>query len=162
MCEPSRRLIYLFKAMVDIQAHIETFEGVVTIEAWGETTFFYNPNRIFKRGTYFATLKAKNGEHDRASGLDREGVFRLNMGLPKPLFIEHFGLPPARPAKGGVIEGTWDFTARDTLTPHPVYGWMGWVSVLNPSIATFNHCQTLLDAAHQKAKSGFEKRLAKQ
>lgn len=148
--------------MADIQADIESYFGVVTIEAWGETAFFYNPDRVFQRGTYFATLKTKNGDHDRASDLNREGVFRLNMGLPKKLFVTQFGAPPLRPAKGGVIEGGWDFTALDVLMPHPIYGWMGWLSVLNPSTATLAYCKPLLVAAHEKSKITFEKRLAKQ
>ena len=83
-----------------IAEHItRTLEGVVPTEAWGETAFFYNPGQQLKRGTYFATLKQKDGDNDRASALDRDGVFRLNIGLPVPDYTELFGERPARPPK---------------------------------------------------------------
>lgn len=84
------------------------------------------------------------------------------MGLPYPVFEKKFGKRPVRPGKGGIIDGEWDFTRLDKLTPHPVYGWMGWVSVLNPSSRTFDECQSLLSEAFGKAQRGFEKRLKQQ
>lgn len=137
---------------------LSNYDGVCETVAWGETTFFYNPNHLFARGTYFATIKEKDGANDKASNLNRPEVFRLNIGIPKPLFIQHFGHPPKRPAKGNVIEGTWDFTKVDQIIPHPVYGWMSWVAVLNPSIATFEKCKPLLEESYGKARCSFEKR----
>ncbi|MEL6750857.1 MAG: DUF6194 family protein, partial [Pseudomonadota bacterium] len=69
---------------------VETFDGLAPQHAYGEESFFYNPGRVLPRGTYFATLKQKDGANDSASRLDREGVFRLCFGLPKPLFEAHF------------------------------------------------------------------------
>ncbi|MBU2981969.1 hypothetical protein KO498_09085 [Lentibacter algarum] len=135
------------------------YAGTVSTPAWGETTLFYNPDNTFKRGAYFATIKEKNGDHDQASELDREGVFRLNIGATRPLFEARFGNPPARPTKGGHVHGPWDFIALDSLTPHPVYGWMSWVSILNPSEASFASCLELLDSAYVKATATFNKRL---
>ena len=146
-----------------IAEHItRTLEGVVPTEAWGETAFFYNPGQQLKRGTYFATLKQKDGDNDRASALDRDGVFRLNIGLPVPDYTELFGERPARPPMGEPVTGPWDFTALDTLMPHPTYAWMGWVAVLNPSRPTFELCVPMLASAHAKAEAAFEKRIRKQ
>ncbi len=143
-----------------IASYITThFSGVFPLDAWGETSFFFNPTRALKRGTYFATLKFKDGDNDKASQLERDGIFRLNMGLPYKTYEALFGERPSRPSKGGVVEGDWDFTALDQLTPHPVYGWMGWVSVLNPSTHVFDECRPLLKAAFGKAKTAFEKRI---
>ena len=138
-----------------------SFEGLIRLETWGELAFFYNPNRRLKRGAYFATIKQKDGEHDRASRLDRPGVYRLNFSVPKPDYIERFGSLPSRPGKGGVICGDWDFTVLNQLTPHPVYGWMGWVSVLSPTAETFERCRPLLALAHRQAVNRFERRTAK-
>lgn len=139
----------------------QELEGVVPKDAWGETSYFYNPGRVFDRGTYFATIKQKDGENDRASNLDREGVWRLNMGVSKGAYFELFGPPPPRPGKGGIVDGGWDFTAKDQLTPHPIYGWMSWLSVLNPSNETWEKCRLLLSGAHMRAQGNFEKRLVK-
>ncbi|MFY0679899.1 MAG: hypothetical protein JXR13_04925 [Thalassovita sp.] len=142
-----------------LDALLQRFEGVTVVEAWGETSLFYNPGNQLPRGVYFATIKEKNGDNDRASDLDRAGVFRLNIGTTRPLFLEHFGPPPPRPGKGGVVEGPWDFTALDRLTPHPVYGWMSWVAVLNPTKERFDEIQPLIDAAYGKATASFAKRI---
>lgn len=136
-------------------------EGVNPKDAWGETSYFYNPGGVFDRGTYFATIKQQDGDNDQASDLDRNGVWRLNLGISKGAYLERFGPPPARPGKGGVIEGEWDFTALDQLTPHPVYGWMSWVSVLNPSCENWDRCLPLLLDAHERARMIFQCRLAK-
>lgn len=142
-----------------IEHLLDRFEGTRVVEAWGERSIFYNPGLMLSRGVYFATVKEKDGENDKASHLDRAGVFRLNVGTTKPLFLERFGPTPSRPGKGGVVDGPWDFTATDTLTPHPVYGWMSWVAVLNPSNETLTIMNEIVEAAFGKAKASFEKKV---
>ncbi len=143
-----------------IIAHLlDRFEGTRVVEAWGERSIFYNPGLVLPRGVYFATVKEKDGENDKASHLDRAGAYRFNVGTTKPLFLERFGPPPARPGKGGVVDGPWDFTATDTLMPHPVYGWMSWVAVLNPSAETLSDMTEIVEAAFRKAKASFEKKV---
>jgi hypothetical protein len=142
-----------------IAQHItSTFADIHPVSAWGETSFFYNPGRKLPRGIYFATLKDKDGDNDRASNLQRPGVYRLNIGISKPTYRSLFGPQPARPAAGGVVDTGHDFTALDQLLPHPVYGWMSWVSVLNPSAATFNTVKPLLAEAYDLAVGKFAKR----
>lgn len=134
------------------------FYGLAPQKAWGEMTFFYNPDHVLTRGTYFCTLKEKDGENDKASRLDRPDVYRLNFGLPTNAYLKRFGPKPERPEKGHAIQGPWDFTKLDQITPHPVYGWMGWVAVLNPSSETFEQCKPLLALAYDKAVKAFGKR----
>jgi uncharacterized protein DUF6194 len=38
--------------------------------------------------------KEKDGPNDKASNVDREGVYRLNPGISKTTFIEFFGFIP--------------------------------------------------------------------
>ena len=139
----------------------ETFAGLMPKASWGERSYFYNPDGSAPHGTYFLTVKEKNGDNDTASALDRPEVWRLNFGVAKPEFMRRFGPPPPRPAKGTTIAGPWDFTALDTLTPHPVYGWMGWVAVVNPSAATFEEVKPLLHAAYAKSRAAFDGRTAR-
>jgi len=86
-----------------IEEMLARFEGTVVVKAWGERSIFYNPGKSLPRGVYFATVKEKDGDNDKGSDLDRPGVFRFNVGTSKPLFLERFGPPPARPGKGGVL-----------------------------------------------------------
>jgi len=137
------------------------YKGTRLIEAWGEKSLFYNPERLLPRGVYFATIKDRDGENDNASKLDRESIFRLNIGTSRARYLERFGDLPKRPAKGEVIEGAWQFTDINILTPHPIYGWMGWVSVINPTQDVFTELQPMIDAAYEKAVRSFEKRIKK-
>ena len=134
------------------------YTGTIAVDAWGERSIFYNPGLVLPCGVYFATVKEKDGDNDKASNLDREGVYRLNIGTPKDVFVEQFGATPLRPAKGCSIQGDWDFTVLDQLTPHPVYGWMGWVSINNSSEEVFNGLSVFLDAAYEKSVVSFQKR----
>lgn len=141
-----------------IQTLAERFPGTVATEVWGETSLFYNPQGLLPRGVYFATVKQKDGENDRASDLNHDGVYRFNIGSTKPLFVDRFGPAPARPGEGKVIDSSWDFTELDVITPHPVYGWMSWVSVLDPSRQTLLELEPVIAAAFEKAKATFEKK----
>jgi len=134
------------------------YPDTVAIETWGETALFYNPGRRLAKGAYFATLKDHDWENDRASELHRPGVFRLNLGLPRAHYFSLFGPTPPRPPKGGVVEGGWDFLTPNRLTPHPVYGWMGWVAILNPSWEMLREMTPLFDAAYGKARRGVRRR----
>lgn len=127
---------------------ISNFSGLKVVEAWGEKSFFYNPDNLLKRGIYFCTIKEKDGDNDQASDLSRPNVFRVNFGLSKKTFLSIFEALPKRPLKGKFTDGAYDFKALDLLTPHPVYGWMAWVSILNPSLASWNEIHNLLSESY--------------
>ncbi len=69
-----------------------------------------------------------------------------------------YGKIPARPAAGGVVDMDYDFTALDTILPHPVYAWMGWVSVLNPSNQTLEQLKLFIQEAYEFSVEKFKKR----
>jgi hypothetical protein len=123
-----------------------TFAGVDVIDAMGASFFFFDdPDHKFP----FATLVTTD-EHDQASNLSRPSVFRLNVGVSKQTFQSLFTSSPAHSDQGRP-EGGYDFTALDCIMPHPVYGKMYWVCVLNPSEETFKTVQKLLAEAYDVA-----------
>ncbi len=140
---------------------ISHFEGLVETVSWGERSLFYNPDRELPRGVYFCTLKNHDGANDRASDLDRKGVFRVSTGLPKDLYEERFGPLPERPGKGGIVEIKVDYTAIDTLMPHPVYAWMGWVQILSPTRDRFIELQPLFRAAYRHSINRYERSISR-
>ncbi|WP_088254636.1 DUF6194 family protein [Fimbriiglobus ruber] len=120
--------------------------------AWGDSFFYYDPNRDLpkNRRMPFATIVTKDYDgFDCASNLNRPGVFRLNVAASKQTVSALFGT--AKPEDH-------DFTALDRIMPHPVYGKMYWVCVLNPSVETFRAVQPLLADAYQLAVSKYAKR----
>jgi hypothetical protein len=121
------------------------FAGVDVVDASGGSFFFSDPEHKFP----FATLVTSD-EYDQASNLSRPSVFRLNVGVSKQTFQSLFGSGPGHSGEGGA-EGGYDFTALDCIMPHPVYGKMYWVCVLNPSAETFQTVQELLVEAYAMA-----------
>jgi hypothetical protein len=76
----------------------------------------------------YATIVTTD-EHDEGAPSDltaREGAFRLNIGVGKESFER---------LVGSIHEP--DYTAFDRFVPHPVYAKQRWISILNPSDATF-------------------------
>jgi hypothetical protein len=122
--------------------------GVDVVEASGNRFFFYDPggNLPVDQRFPFATLVTSN-EYDQASDLHRPGVFRLNVGVSRESCRELFG----ETSEGDDAEATHDFAALDTIMPHPVYGTMHWICVLNPSPETFERVKPLLAEAHGRA-----------
>ena len=138
---------------------INRYQGLVPINTWGETAYFYNPGLLLKRGTYFITIKEKDGENDSSSNLNRKGVFRLSCGTTKKDFENLFKLKPHRPYTWGVIDGPYKFDELDTIIPHPVYGWIGWISVLNPFKLTFEKFLKISDNYYEEAVTRFNKKV---
>lgn len=131
----------------------DTFAGLDVVEASGDTYFFYDPDGATDptRRLPFATLVTSDA-HDQVSNLNRSGVFRLNIGVSKNTFQSLFGAQPAASAADSV-DGEYDLTALDRIMPHPVYGTMFYVCVLNPSPATFKSVKPLLAEAYDRAAS---------
>lgn len=137
------------KIIAYIQNH---YKHISTKKVYGEISFFYNPSNAFKNGAYLCTIKLKDGPNDKASNLCATGAFRLNIGIPKEEYAALFGSIPKRPAKGEIICGNYDFTQKNRLLPHPVYGWMSWVCIVAPSEEMFYEIVPYIDMAYSKAQ----------
>ena len=107
--------------------------------AWGDTFIFSRPGQRMP----FATIVTKDYPgFDTESRLDRPGVFRLNIGVGKAKFTELLGYPPAA---HGAHAAEFDYTAFDTLLPHPAYAIQAWVSFVNPGPNTTGLAAALVD-----------------
>lgn len=115
-----------------ISAAFPDVEAVVSDE---NTFFFYDPDRMMPMATLVT-----NDSYDTVSDLDRPGVFRLNIGVGKETFDFLLGEQPSE-----------DFPALDQWLPHPFYGSMFWVCVLNPSDGTFETAKSLLAESYVRA-----------
>jgi Family of unknown function (DUF6194) len=122
----------------------KTFEGVDVVVASGNRFFLYDPDHKFP----FATLMT-NDDNDSASNLNRPSIFRLNIGIQKKTFDSM------------TFAADVDFTVLDQLLPHPVYGKMSWVCVLNPSDKTFQTVKQLLAEAYDLSVQKYAKKKAR-
>ena len=121
--------------------HLSTLPHVELQHKDGNTFFFTGPGRVMP----FATLITDDG-YQIPWALPRPGEYRLNLGVGKQKFDDLF---PGALRDDGTLTGSFNFTALDTLFPHPEYAGYGWVSVLNPSEETFAALKPLIAEAHQ-------------
>lgn len=138
---------------------LDQYPGMRILNTYGEISCFYNPDGVLPKGIYFATIKLEDGPNDKASNLNRPGVYRLSFGLGRPNYTLLFGAPPKRPLKGKTVDLELDFEQTDQLMPHPIYSWMSWACVLSPSKQTIDDLKYLLDAAYAKNLEAYRRKL---
>ncbi|WP_104133088.1 DUF6194 family protein [Cryobacterium sp. M91] len=114
--------------------------------AWGDHFFYYAPDaNIPKSVQPYATIVTKDYPGDEHSRLNPIGRWRVSIQVGPAKFTALTG------------ETTGDFSARDfsvadVIMPHPVYGALGWIAVVNPGPRTENTVIDLLHAAHDDAR----------
>lgn len=114
--------------------------------AWGNVFCYVSPvgqvapEGAIPAGQPFATIVTKDYPGEPASGLG-DGVFRVNIDAGR-----RGQAPPADP------------TVRDTVIAHPVYGQLGWVSIVEPGQGTVEEVRRLLTDAHAAALRRRERR----
>jgi hypothetical protein len=145
----------------------EALEGVDVVTDSGNSFFFYNPDKDVPPDHRFPFVTLVTSDlYDQFSNLNRLSVCRLNIGISKRTFRSLFG-DPARSSGRDSAESSknasdYDFTALDQVMPHPVYGRMYWVCVLNPGEETFEtQVRPLLAEAYDLAVSRHKKQAAR-
>jgi hypothetical protein len=143
--------------MEQILEAVRGFDGVLELApaegsafpeiAWGDHFFYYAPDgQVPQREQPYATIVTKNYPDDTLCDLDRPGRWRLNIHVGRTVFTELTSEEPR--AKTSPV----DFTAVDTVLPHPVYRAQGWVSIINPGSDTHSLAICLLRQAHDNAR----------
>ncbi len=143
--------------MEQILETIRAFDGVLELApttgseapeiAWGDHFFYYAPDgQVPPRQQPYATIVTKNYPDDTQCDLDGPDRWRLNIHVGATVFTELFGEAPQADATPR------NYTAVDTLLPHPVYRSQGWVAIINVGDETLPLAIRLLRRAHDDAK----------
>jgi hypothetical protein len=120
---------------------LERYPDTVIAQAMGATFFSLDASHWPNYATIVTTDEHDEGAPSNLSA--RPGAFRLNMGLGRASYDR---------LVAGVNDP--DYAAFDRFVPHPVYARQRWVSIVNPSDATFrDHVLPLLDEAHDRLAS---------
>jgi hypothetical protein len=115
---------------------METFPDADLVSIEGGAFFSVDPAKHWPN---FATI-VWTDQFDQATNLKDPGVFRLSIGVGRATFER---------LVGSIVDP--DYTTLDRLLPHPVYAKQLWVSILNPSAATFAEVAVpLLAEAHDR------------
>ncbi|MFD4555217.1 DUF6194 family protein [Streptomyces sp. NPDC058469] len=150
--------------MEQIIATVRDFTGALVVVpepggafpelAWGDAFFYYAPDgRLPQSVQPYGTVVTKNYPDDTASDLDPPGRWRVNIHVGRTAFHELTG--EQQPHS---LDRTRDFTAADSVLPHPVYGALGWICVVNPGEKTRELVVELLRGAHDDARARFARR----
>jgi hypothetical protein len=147
----------------EIRAEIEALGGVLVLApergdgspeiSWGDLFFYYAPEGVLPPTQPFATIVTKEYPDEPGSGLDRPGAFRLNVAAGSAEFRRRTGHDPAHPATDGPA-------GDDVVLPHPVYGQLGWLCVVNPGPRTATAVGELIETAHGHARERHDRRSA--
>ena len=124
------------------QAEVETFitslENVQQEEAYGYLFFFVGDDHRLP----FVTIANSDSEYDNVSNLNRDGVFRINIGVSKKTFKDLIAEASAEPI---------DYSILNTFLPHPEYAKQNFVCILNPSGENVETTKQLIIEAHSIA-----------
>ena len=151
-------------SMEQILGTVRSFDGVLVLSpgpgsefpevAWGDHFFYYAPDGEIPHGQPYGTVVTKDYPDDAASRLDEEGRWRVNVHVGRDRFRDLVGADPRDGAASEVGE-------TDVVVPHPVYGALGWVCVVNPAERKTGLVLDLLRAAHDDARARIARRTAR-
>jgi hypothetical protein len=124
--------------------------------AWGDAFFYYAPDgQVPEHIQPYGTIVTKDYPDDTASRLDEEGRWRVNIHVDRRTFLRLTGEEPRS------LTRARDFAAADVINPHPVYGTLGWISIVKPGERTMSTAIELLRSAHAAARARYERRHAR-
>lgn len=147
---------------------VRGFDGVLVLQpgpddgtpeiAWGDAFFYYAPDgRVPTTVQPYGTVVTKNYPDDTSCDLDRPDRWRVNVQVGRDRARDLLGDsgPEAKRGAGVPPSGS---VPTDVFLPHPVYGDLGWVCVVNPGERTRQAVIELLDEAHAAARRRDERR----
>jgi hypothetical protein len=124
----------------------QNFKDIKLVEANNDLFFMHENNEKLP----FATIITQDNEYDNFSNLNREGFFRINIGLDKEIFNSMFEAITNKKGLEAYLGVGIDFTKKDIIYPHPTYGNLYWICVVNPSDKTFETLKEYMKISYNK------------
>jgi len=129
----------------EVEAFVAELENVQREEAFGYLFFFVGDDHRLP----FVTIANSDQDYDNVSNLDREGVFRINIGVSRGTFKNLIAEPGAEPV---------DYSVLDVFLPHPEYSKQNFICILNPSGENAEITRKLIAEAHSIAAVRLQRR----
>lgn len=124
----------------------QNFTDINLLEADGDLFFMHKSNDKLP----FATIVTGDNEYDNFSNLNREGFFRINIGIDKETFNSMFEGLTSKKGMEAYLDIGIDFTEENIIQPHPTYGNSYWICVVNPSDKLFETLKQYLKISYDK------------
>lgn len=149
------------KPVAQLLDTVRTFDGILILEpgpggafpelAWGDKFFYYSPSGTVPQNVQpYGTIVVKDYPDEPVADLAPDRA-RVNMQVDRDTFVRLIGVEPRSLGDG------YDYSTADQFFPHPAYGPMSWVSVIEPT-TTMDAALELLRTAHAAARARAERR----
>ena len=122
----------------EVEAFVAELENVQRVENFGYSFFFVGDDHRLP----FVTIANSDNDFDNVSNLNRDGVFRINIGVSKETFKNLIAEPSSELV---------DYSVLDVFLPHPHYSRQHFVCILNPSNENVETTKKLIVEAHSIA-----------
>lgn len=121
--------------LADVVSFISSLGNIQHEEAYGYQMYYVGKDH--RMG--FVTIADSDSDYDNVSNLDRDGVFRVNIGISRQTFDDLLGDLPSSQI---------DYTALNVFLPHPDYAKQNYICILNPSGDNEALTKDLITEAH--------------
>jgi hypothetical protein len=128
----------------EVEAFVTEMENVQREENFGYIFFFVGDDHRLP----FVTIGHSDNDFDDVSNLNREGVFRINIGISKATFASLLTDADSEDI---------DYSVLDVFLPHPHYVKQNFVCILNPSNENVEVTKKLIVEAHSIAAARFRR-----
>jgi hypothetical protein len=128
----------------EVEAFVTEMENVQREENFGYIFFFVGDDHRLP----FVTIGHSDNDFDDVSNLNREGVFRINIGISKATFASLLTDADSEDI---------DYSVLDVFLPHPHYAKQNFVCILNPSNENVEVTKKLIVEAHSIAAVRFRR-----
>jgi hypothetical protein len=129
----------------EVEAFVAELENVQHEKAFGYLFFFVGADHRLP----FVTIANSDQDFDNVSNLNRDGVFRINIGVGKETFKNLIAEPGSEPI---------DYTVLNVFLPHPDYSRQHFVCILNPSGENIETTQQLIVEAQAIAAARLQRK----
>lgn len=124
----------------EAEAFVAALDNVQRVDNFGYAFFFVGDDHRLP----FVSIASSDNDFDRVSDLDRDGVFRINIGVSRRTFDSLLGDPDPEDV---------DHSVLDVFLPHPHYSKQRFVCILNPIGENAQTAKRLMAEAHSIAAS---------
>ncbi|WP_353616059.1 DUF6194 family protein [Bacillus sp. AFS055030] len=97
----------------------------------------------------FVTIAKSDNDFDNVSNLERNGVFRINIGISKETYNK---------LNIYQLEGDIDYSLLNVFLPHPHYAKQHFICILNPKGKNLEKVKQLIEEAHSIAEGRLQQK----
>jgi hypothetical protein len=128
-----------------VETFIESLENVQQTENFGYKFYFVGDDHMLP----FTTIANTDNDYDSVSNLNREGIFRINIGVSRATFDSLIPKSTSEPI---------DYTTLNKILPHPDYAKQNFLCILNPTGDNIEKTKQLIQEAHTIATTRYQRK----